>query len=367
MKAILLGGGLSLIISLLGTRVAITVFTRWGYGQEIRDDGPTSHHTKRGTPTMGGVVIILAVVAGYFGAKLITLSTPTASGLLLLFLLVGMGLVGFLDDFIKIRNRRSLGLRSKAKMVGQTIIAVVFGALALSPWLEDDHHRTPASEKISFLREIDWLALPMVLAIVLIWLIVTATSNGVNLTDGLDGLAAGACTMVFGAYTIVNIWQSSQWCERVGQSSRVSGATCYEVRDPLDLAIIAAALTGACFGFLWWNASPAAIFMGDTGSLALGGALAGLAILTRTELLLILLGGLFVLETLSVMLQVTWFKATKRVTGVGRRVFRIAPFHHHFEMLGWEQVTVVIRFWIITGLFVATGLGVFYAEWVARL
>jgi phospho-N-acetylmuramoyl-pentapeptide-transferase len=157
----------------------------------------------------------------------------------------------------------------------------------------------------------------------------------------------------------VSIWQNNQSCE-ISPSG-----TCYEVRDPLDLAVIAAAITGACFGFLWWNASPAQIFMGDTGSLALGGALAGFAILSRTELLLVILGGLFVLETVSVMLQVSWFKATKRFTGTGRRIFRIAPIHHHFEMLGWEQVTVVIRFWIITGLSVAAGLGIFYAEWVA--
>lgn len=361
MRAILFGGGISLLISLLGTRSAITLFTRWGYGQEIRDDGPTSHHTKRGTPTMGGVVIIIASVVGYFAAKIITWTPPSASALLLLLVFVGMGLVGFLDDFIKIYKQRSLGLRSKAKMVGQTLVAVVFGWLALSPWLEDENGRTPASEKVSFLREIDWLVLPTILALLLIWLIVTATSNAVNLADGLDGLATGASVMVFGAYTLVNIWQNNQFCQED------PSASCYNVRDPLDLAIIAAAITGACFGFLWWNASPAQIFMGDTGSLALGGALAGFAILTRTELLLIILGGIFVLETVSVMLQVTWFKTTKRLTGTGRRIFRIAPIHHHFEMIGWEQVTVVIRFWIITGLFVATGLGVFYAEWVARL
>jgi phospho-N-acetylmuramoyl-pentapeptide-transferase len=360
-RAILLGGGIALLISLLGTRVAIRYFTQWGYGQEIRDDGPTSHHTKRGTPTMGGVVIILSAVVAYFGAKLITWTTPSSSALLLLFLFVGMGLVGFLDDFIKISKQRSLGLRSKAKMIGQTVIAIVFGVLALSPWLADENGRTPASHKISFLREIDWLVLPTILALLLIWLFVAGFSNAVNLTDGLDGLAAGASVMVFGAYTLVNIWQNNQFCQDD------PSATCYNVRDPLDLAIIAAAITGACFGFLWWNASPARIFMGDTGSLSLGGALAGLAILTRTELLLVVLGGLFVLETASVMLQVSWFKATKKLTGKGRRVFRIAPVHHHFEMLGWEQVTVVIRFWIITGLFVATGLGVFYAEWVARL
>ena len=356
MRAILFGGGLALLVSLLGTRVAIKQFTKWGYGQEIRDDGPTSHHTKRGTPTMGGVVIILATLIGYFVAKLITASPPSASALLLLFLFVGMGMVGFLDDYIKISKQRSLGLRSKAKMIGQTVIALIFGGLALSPWLEDARGRTPASEKISFLRDIDWLALPMLLAVILIWLIITATSNAVNLTDGLDGLATGACVMVFAAYMLVNIWQNNQFCQEH------PGPLCYDVRDPLDLAVVAAAITGACFGFLWWNASPAAIFMGDTGSLSLGAALAGLAILTRTELLLMILGGLFLVETLSVMLQVGFFKVTK-----GRRILRMAPLHHHFEMLGWEQVTVVIRFWIITGLCVAAGLGIFYAEWVARL
>ncbi len=369
MRAILLGGGLSLLISLLGTRVAINVFTRYGYGQEIREDGPATHHTKRGTPTMGGVVIILATVIAYFAAKLITVSAPSASALLLLFLFVGLGLVGFLDDYIKVAKQRSLGLNSRAKIGLQTLIAVTFGFLALSPWLEDENGRTPASQKVSFLREIDWLILPTFLAIILIWLIVAGTSNAVNLTDGLDGLATGASVMVFGAYTLVNIWQNNQFCQDI------PSASCYNVRDPLDLAVIASAITGACFGFLWWNASPAAIFMGDTGSLALGGALAGLAILTRTELLLIIMGGLFVLITLSVMIQVSVFKLS-RASGLvrkicriesGHRVFRMAPLQHHFEMLGWEQVTVVIRFWILAGLFVATGLGVFYAEWVSRL
>lgn len=362
MRAILFAGGLSLLISLLGTRSAISLFTRWGYGQEIRDDGPTTHHTKRGTPTMGGVVIIASTVIGYFGALLITATPPSASALLLLFLFVGMGLVGFLDDYIKISKQRSLGLRSKAKMIGQTVVAIVFGSLALSPWLEDRYGETPASQKISFLRDIGWLGLPLGLAIVLIWFIIVATSNGVNLADGLDGLAAGASTMVFAAYMIVNIWQNNQLC---GANPRTP--LCYDVRDPLDLAIVAAALTGACFGFLWWNAAPAAIFMGDTGSLSLGGALAGFAILTRTELLLIILGGLFVAITLSVMVQVTTFKVTRRMTGTGKRVFRMTPLHHHFEMLGWEQITIVIRFWIITGICVAAGLGIFYAEWVARL
>jgi len=357
MRAILLSGAISLLLSLLGTRLAIRQFTKWGYGQEIRDDGPTSHHTKRGTPTMGGVGIIVASVLGYFAAKLLTTDKPSASALLLLFLFVGMGLVGFLDDFIKVYKQRSLGLRSKAKMVGQTVIAVVFGVLALLPGLKDARGIEPASHEISFIRDLGW-TLPTVIVLALIWLMVTATSNATNLTDGLDGLLTGSSAMVFGAYTIVNIWQNNQRCGRPS----VEIGTCYDVRDPLDLAIIASAITGACFGFLWWNASPAKIFMGDTGSLALGSALAGLAVLSRTELLLIVLGGLFVVETLSVMLQVSFFKVTK-----GRRILRMAPIHHHFEMLGWEQITVVIRFWIITGLCVASGLGIFYAEWVAGI
>ncbi|RJS47665.1 phospho-N-acetylmuramoyl-pentapeptide-transferase [Nocardioides cavernaquae] len=355
MRAILLSGGLSLLLSLIGTRYAIRVLTAKGYGQEIREDGPDSHKTKRGTPTMGGIVIILASLIAYGLAKLITGEMPSASALLLLFLFAGCGLVGFLDDFIKIYRQRNLGLRSRAKMIGQTFVALVFGGLAISSWLENDRGLTPASRNISFLRDWEVWTLPAILVVLLIWVIVTGTSNAVNLTDGLDGLAAGASMMVFGAYTLINIWQNNQQC---GLSEAVS--SCYNVRDPLDLAVVGSAITGACFGFLWWNASPAQIFMGDTGSLALGGGLAGFAILTRTELLLLILGGLFVMETLSVMMQVGYFKATK-----GKRIFRMAPIHHHFEMLGWEQVTVVIRFWIITGLMVALGVGIFYAEWVA--
>ena len=189
----------------------------------------------------------------------------------------------------------------------------------------------------------------------MIWvlLLVAGASNGVNLTDGLDGLAIGAAMMVFGAYVFINIWQSGQNC------SVNPGAKCYEVRDPLDLAVVAAALTGACFGFLWWNASPAKIFMGDTGSLSLGGAMAGFALMTRTELLLVVIGGLFVAITMSVILQVGWFKLSG-----GKRIFRMAPLQHHFELLGWAEITIVVRFWIISGLCVVTGLGIFYSEWV---
>ncbi len=354
MKTIVFAGALALLGTLLGTRLAITFLVRKGYGQLIRDDGPTSHHTKRGTPTMGGLVIIVATVAAYAVSHLITWTAPSASAVLVLFLFTGLGVVGFLDDFLKIRNQRSLGLRSKAKLLGQSLVAIAFAILSLQ--FPDERGITPASNAISFLRDIDFLQLPVILVIIWVMLLIAAASNGVNLTDGLDGLASGACVMIFGAYTLVNIWQYNQSCAYVASA----GPKCYEVRDPYDLAVVAIALAGACFGFLWWNAEPAKIFMGDTGSLSLGGALAGLAIFTRTELLLIILGGLLVIEVASVILQVGFFKATK-----GRRLFKMSPLHHHFELLGWQQVTIVMRFWIVAGLFVAAGLGIFYAEWVA--
>ncbi len=351
MRAILLGGALALLGTLLGTRVAIRVLVQHGYGQLIRDDGPTTHHVKRGTPTMGGLIVIFSVLAAYGFAHLVTQDPMTASALLLLFLFAGLGLVGFLDDWIKVSKQRSLGLRSKAKVAGQIVVAVVFAMLAMRFPNEDG--RTPISDAISFTRDFSW-ELPAAAVVIWVLVMIAGTSNAMNLADGLDGLATGASVMVFAAYTLVNIWQNNQSC-----STRL-GPRCYEVRDSLDLAVVAAAITGACFGFLWWNAAPAQIFMGDTGSLSLGGALAGLAILTRTELLLLVVGGLFVMITMSVILQVGWFKLSR-----GKRLLRMAPLQHHFELAGWAEVTIVIRFWIICGLCVAVGMGVFYAEWVA--
>ncbi|MFD5626303.1 MULTISPECIES: phospho-N-acetylmuramoyl-pentapeptide-transferase [unclassified Streptomyces] len=355
MKQILFAGVIGLFLTLIGTPLLIKLLARKGYGQYIRDDGPREHHAKRGTPTMGGIAFILATVIAYFTSKVITGYPPTFSGLLVLGLMAGMGLVGFLDDYIKIVKRRSLGLRAKAKMAGQLTVGIAFAVLALQ--FADNRGNTPASTKLSFVQDFGWSIGPVLFVVWALFMIL-AMSNGVNLTDGLDGLATGAATMVFGAYTFIGVWQFQESCANA-QTLTNPGA-CYEVRDPLDLAVVASALMGACFGFLWWNTSPAKIFMGDTGSLALGGALAGLAICSRTEILVALLGGLFVLITMSVVIQVGSFKMT------GKRVFRMAPLQHHFELKGWSEVLVVVRFWIIQGMCVIVGLGLFYAGWAAK-
>jgi phospho-N-acetylmuramoyl-pentapeptide-transferase len=350
-RAVLIAGGISLVLSLLGTPLAIRILAKRGYGQLIRDDGPTSHHTKRGTPTMGGAVIILACLLGYGGAKAITMDVPSASAVLVLYLMTGLGLVGFVDDFIKVVKQRSLGLRAKAKLVGQSFVGISFAVAALQ--FKDAREFTPASTHLSIVQDTA-LDLGPILFVIWAYVLIAGHSNGVNLTDGLDGLATGASVIVFGAYTFIGVWQYGQSCAQY-DSAR---AGCYEVRDPLDLAIVAAAMMGACFGFLWWNTSPAKIFMGDTGSLALGGCLAGLAICTRTEMLSALLGGLFLIISLSVIIQVGFFKMT------GKRVFRMAPLQHHFELKGWPEVLIVVRFWIIAGLCVILGIGIFYAGWV---
>ncbi|MEV4034126.1 phospho-N-acetylmuramoyl-pentapeptide-transferase [Streptomyces umbrinus] len=355
MNQILFAGVIGLFLTLVGTPMLIKLLARKGYGQYIRDDGPREHHAKRGTPTMGGIAFILATLLAYFLSKVITGQPPRFSGVLVLGLMTGMGLVGFLDDYIKIVKRRSLGLRAKAKMAGQLIVGVSFAVLSLQ--FPDNLNNTPASTRLSFVQDFGWSIGPVLFVVWALFMIL-AMSNGVNLTDGLDGLATGAATMVFGAYTFIGVWQFQESCANA--QTLTNPAACYEVRDPLDLAVVAAALMGSCFGFLWWNTSPAKIFMGDTGSLALGGALAGLAICSRTEILVALLGGLFVLITMSVVIQVGSFKLT------GKRVFRMAPLQHHFELKGWSEVLVVVRFWIIQGMCVIVGLGLFYAGWAAQ-
>jgi len=334
--------------SLVGTPFYIRLLRSRGVGQEIREDGPDTHHVKRGTPTMGGVVILLSVVLAYWVSHVPISSTPkpvTWRALLVLFAGCGMGLLGFFDDFLKYRNQRSLGLNKTAKIVGQVVIAFVFGVLAIN--------FTGALREISFVRPIG-ITLPAVVFVLWVLFLFAATSNAVNLTDGLDGLAAGSSTFVFGAYVLISFWQFRHplfYFPDVVERGLEPAV--------LDLAVVAAAFTGACLGFLWWNTNPARIFMGDTGSLGLGGALAALAILTRTELLLPVLGGLFVIETLSVIVQVIAFRGFG-----GRRVFKMAPVHHHFEIIGWPEMTVIVRFWIIAAICVVVGMGLFYTDWL---
>ena len=344
MTPILVSGAVALLASLLGTPVAIRLFRRWGLGQHIREDGPQGHLEKMGTPTMGGVVIIGAMVLAYLAAKL---RTPfTTAGTAVMAVAIGLGAVGAFDDLLKIRKQRSLGLNKTTKIVGQAVVAVLFTLLVVK--------RSHVTPDLSFIRD---TTLNLGLAFYAwVFVMIAAASNGVNLTDGLDGLASGSAALVFAAYVIIPFWEARHSC------IPVAAKACYPIHPvvSLDIAIVSAAALGAVAGFLWWNAAPAKIFMGDTGSLALGGLLAALAVMTDTQMLLLVIGGLFALETTSVIVQVAAFRTT------GRRVFRMAPLHHHFELLGWPEFTVIVRFWILAGLAVAFGLGLFYADFLAK-
>ncbi|MDQ0575127.1 phospho-N-acetylmuramoyl-pentapeptide-transferase [Agromyces albus] len=363
MRALLTAGALSLSFTLFLTPLFIRLFTRLGWGQFIRDDGPKSHHVKRGTPTMGGIIFILGTLFGYFVATLLVSNEPpTESGLLVLLMMVGLGAVGFIDDFLKTRKKQSLGLGGWAKVAGQVAVATTFALLALQ--FPNAQGVTPANTKISFIRDLDLDFMVfgtiggVILYVLWICLITAGTSNAVNVTDGLDGLATGASILAIGSFVIIGFWQFNQ--SRFGENLNPSDFyRSYDVRDPLDIAIVATAIVGGLIGFLWWNTNPAHIYMGDTGSLALGGALAALAIVSHTELLLLVIGGLFVIETGSVIVQRAYFKLTR-----GKRIFLMSPIHHHFELKGWAEVTIVVRFWIIGGLFVAAGVGSFYFEWL---
>lgn len=365
MIAVVLAGGIALCFTLLGTPLFIRLFHHLQWGQFIREDGPEAHKTKRGTATMGGIVFILGAIIGYFLAALLTGEQPTAAGLLVLAMTVGLGLVGFLDDFLKVRKQQSLGLGGWQKIAGQVIVATAF-AIAGMQFVNERGVRV-VSSSISFIRDLpfDFLALGSVLgtALLVAWIVVitTSTSNAVNVTDGLDGLAGGASIASVSAFGVISYWQFNQTCGTPRVAEAFAGA-CYEAYAPLDVTIVCAALTGAVIGFLWWNTSPAQIFMGDTGSLGLGGALAALAILTRTEILLALIGGLFVITTGSVILQRLYFKFTG-----GKRIFLMSPLHHHFELKGWAEVTIVVRFWIIAAICAAAGIGLFYGEWSFRI
>ncbi|MEU8182727.1 phospho-N-acetylmuramoyl-pentapeptide-transferase [Micromonospora sp. NPDC049044] len=373
MRAVIVAIGVAFIVSLFCTPLAIKVFTRLKAGQPIRTDGPAMHQGKKGTPTMGGVVFILATVIAYVAGHLalttlpdqqIAQVEPTITALVLLGLMVFSGAVGFLDDFLKVRKRNSAGLNKRGKLLGQILVGAVFGVIAL--WFPSTmtdatgratNTETVGSTTLSFIRDIDFLEVSKVGAVIIFIFVVMAATNGVNLTDGLDGLATGASVMVLAAYALIAFWQYRHWCADPSYKQPY----CYEVRDPLEIALIAGAAAGACVGFLWWNTSPARIFMGDTGALGLGGLIAGMAMSTRTILLLPIIGGLFVIITMSVVIQIISFKTT------GKRVFRMSPLQHHFELAGWSEVNIVVRFWIIAGIGVAIALGLFYSEFLANM
>ncbi|CAB4533996.1 MAG: phospho-N-acetylmuramoyl-pentapeptide-transferase [Actinobacteria bacterium] len=350
MKGIVFAGAFSLLLSFIFTPVLIRALSKRGFGQMIRDDGPKSHHVKRGTPTMGGIVLIFSTVVSYFASHLVTGVGITASAMLVMGLIVGLGLIGLLDDWLKISRKQSQGLTAKQKLFGQAIFATAFAFAGLH--FKDGSGLTPISYYFSGVRDTS-LKLGMVFVVIWVIFLVLGSSNGVNLTDGLDGLASGAAIMTFFSFVVIGVWEFGQSC------AVINVPQCYNVRDPLDIAVLSASLAGACAGFLWWNAAPAKIFMGDVGSLALGGAISGIAIVLRVEALLGALGALFVLITLSVIIQTGYFK----ISG-GKRVFKMAPLQHHFELMGWGEVTIVIRFWILAGMGVAAGLGLFYGQWV---
>ncbi|TDB72327.1 phospho-N-acetylmuramoyl-pentapeptide-transferase [Micromonospora sp. KC723] len=376
MRAVIVAIGVAFLVSLLCTPIAIRVFTRLKAGQPIRAEGPAMHQGKKGTPTMGGVVFILATVIAYVAGHLalttlpdaqIAQVEPTITALVLLGLMVFSGAVGFIDDFLKVRKRHSGGLNKRGKLFGQILVGAVFGVVALyfpssmtGPSGAVTNTETVGSTTLSFIRDIPALDLTKVGAVIVFIFVVMAATNGVNLTDGLDGLATGASVMVLAAYALIAFWQYRHWCADEAYM-RDPNNYCYTVRDPLEIALIAGAAAGACVGFLWWNTSPARIFMGDTGALGLGGLIAGMAMSTRTILLLPIIGGLFVIITMSVVIQIISFRTT------GKRVFRMSPLQHHFELAGWSEVNIVVRFWIIAGIGVAIALGLFYSDFLAHM
>ena len=338
MTAILIAAATALIVSMVATPLLIRWLRAQGIGQQIREDGPKGHFTKAGTPTMGGLTIMAAALAGYLLAHIKTVFTER--GLLAMLAIGGAALIGFIDDWIKVSHQRSLGLNKRAKVTGQLLIGVAFAAACVY-WQRVDTHLSFTSVKQMHLNlgHIGWVVFAV--------LVLVGCTNAVNLTDGLDGLAAGSSVFGFAAFTVIGFYQFKH-------------LNLYRNPASLDEAIIAAALLGSCAGFLWWNAAPADIFMGDTGSLGIGAALAALALLQNVDLLLPVIGGLFVIETLSVMIQVFTFRV------LHRRVFRMAPIHHHFELLGWPETTVIVRFWILAGMCTAVALGLFYTDFLAH-
>ena len=336
MIRLLLAVGLATVVSWIGTKVLIGWLTSRHIGQPIHEDVPEGHTVKAGTPTMGGLAIVGGAVVGYVVSDLYD-GVFTWTGLITMGAIAGAGLVGFLDDWLKLSRERNLGLNKRAKTIG--LLAVALGFATAMVW------KTNVWPTISFTRwdDLGWDIGRLGWALWAV-LLILAAANAVNLTDGLDGLAAGSGVLVFGAYVFIGYW--------------IFRHPQYGISVGLDLAVVAAAMMGACTGFLWWNAAPARIFMGDTGSLAIGTGLAALALSSSTALLLPILMAVFVAETLSVIVQVGVFRTT------GRRVFRMAPIHHHFELLGWPETTVIIRLWMITGACTALGIALFYRQFI---
>jgi phospho-N-acetylmuramoyl-pentapeptide-transferase len=339
MIPLLIAASVAMTVSLAGTPLLISWMRVNGIGQPIREEGPRGHLMKAGTPTMGGLAIIAGAAIGYGAAHLHPGAVFTWGGLLCILAIVGAGAVGLVDDWIKVKNARNLGLTKRAKTAGLLLMGVVFVVLA--------HHLADVPTQLSFTR-VDSLDVDLGPWLWGLWgiLLVYCSTNAVNLTDGLDGLAAGSGIFSFTAYTAIAFW-----------AFRHEGL--YQIPQGLDLALVAASMLGACAGFLWWNAAPAQIIMGDTGSLAIGAGLATLALVTNTHLLLPVIGGIYVIETMSVIIQVAAFRL------FNRRVFRMAPIHHHFELLGWPETTVIIRFWILGGLVTAGAIGIFYADYLS--
>lgn len=361
MISLIIGLVVALLITMVGTPLLIRTVHRLNYGQYIRQDGPQSHQIKRGTPTLGGVVIILATLIGWGASALYRYYAlhvvPSWSAVLVLFAMCSMGLLGFIDDFAKVRKKQNEGLTVRAKFIGQFIFATLYAVFSLV--LPTKSGFPSAQTGISFIEKpfisFEFWGHTFAVILFIIWVnfLMAAWTNAVNLSDGLDGLCAGSSMIAFAGYSVIAVWQSYHL------KGAVSSGFAYSVSDPLDLSIIALCAAVACLGFLWYNCNPATIFMGDTGSLALGGLFAALSIATHTEFLALIIGGLFVVEALSDVIQVGYFKATHK------RVFKMAPIHHHFELCGWTESKVVVRFWMIELMFVIIGLMIFYANWVA--
>lgn len=338
MIALLMSGGIALLVSAFGTPVLMRWLSTRRIGQQIREDGPAMHAAKAGTPTMGGIAMVVAIVLGYVLGHFGTTVSYSSAGAFCVGAVVLTAGIGLLDDWIKVHRSRSLGLNKRAKFTLQILVALTFALLVI--------YVSHADTMLTFTR-FDSTGVELGVGGWIVWAIIciVGSSNAVNLTDGLDGLAAGATAFSASCLALISYWEYRHPLYRVAHS--------------LDLGIAAIAIAGACVGFLWWNAAPARIFMGDTGSLALGTGLACIALELNVALLLPIIGGLFVLETLSVILQVVAFR------GFRRRIFRMAPLHHHFELLGWPETTVIIRFWIFGALLTAIALGVFYADFLS--